>query len=147
MLGISTGTETILLLETEPEMRRLVGQMLLLAGYTVREAVDNAEIATLITEGGRPADLLLADVAAPAMNGGKLAHRLNRQYPNLRILLTSDHPDDQEVLDVVAGGAHLLEKPFSPGALLTKVRQVLDGPLAYAASCAATAGGRYPAAS
>jgi DNA-binding response OmpR family regulator len=145
MLGISTGTETILLLETEPGTRRLVSQMLLLAGYTVREAADGAEVARLINDGGHAADLLLADLAAPAMNGGELAQRLYRQYPNLRILLTSDHADDQEVLDVVAAGAHLLPKPFSPGALMTKVRQVLDGPLVYAASHSAAVGGRYTA--
>ena len=143
MLGISTGTETILLLENEPGMRLLVSQMLLLAGYTVREAADSAEAVRLIEEGGRLADLLLADMAS---SGEELPRRLTRKYANLRILLTSDHADDQSVLDVVASGVHVLPKPFSPGALMSKVRQVLDGPLAYAASRGAAAGGQYPAA-
>lgn len=143
MLGISTGTETIVLLENEPRARRLVSQMLLLAGYTVREAADDAEAVRLVEEGGHPADLLLADIAA---SGGELAQRLTRRYPNLRVLLTAEHADDQSVLDVVAAGAHVLPKPFAPGALMSKVRQVLDGPLVYAASRVAAVGGQYPAA-
>lgn len=141
VLGISTGTETILLLENEPGTRHLVSQMLVLAGYTVREAADGAEAVRRIDEGGQPADLLLADMA---VSGGELARRLARQYPNLRILVTSDQANEDAVLDVVASGAHVLDKPFSPGALMSKVRQVLDGPLVYAATHAA--GGRYPAA-
>lgn len=142
MLGISTGTEIIVLLENEPEARRLMSQMLLLAGYTVREAADGPDAVRLLDEGGRPADLLLADMAK---GGGELARHVTRQYPNLRVLVTSDEADQEAVLDVVASGAHVLDKPFAPGALLSKVRRVLDGPLVYAASQSAAAGGHCPA--
>lgn len=142
MLGISTGTETIVLLENEPSMRRLVSQMLVLAGYTVREAADSDEAGRMIEEGAQPANLLLAGIAN---GGGELARRMARQYPNLRILVTSEQSDEEAAMDVVASGAHVMTKPFSPGALMTKVRQVLDGPQVFAASRGAAAGGHYPA--
>jgi two-component system cell cycle sensor histidine kinase/response regulator CckA len=142
MLGISTGTETIVLLENEPAMRRLVSQMLVLAGYTVREAADSDDAVRLIEEGIHSADLLLADMAK---GGGELAQRMARQCPNLRILVTAEQSDEEAAMDVVASGAHVMTKPFSPGALMTKVRQVLDGPLVFTASRGAAAGGHYPA--
>jgi CheY-like chemotaxis protein len=146
MLGISTGTETIVLLESEPETRRLVSQILSLAGYTVREASDGAEAVRQIEEGIHTADLLLADIAAPAMSSGELAQRLVQQYPNLRLLLTAEPPGDQAVQSVLPAGAQVLAKPFSPGALMSKVREVLDGPFACPAARQAAASGGYPAA-
>ncbi len=146
MLGISTGTETIVLLASEPETRRLISQMLSLAGYTVREASDGAEALRQIEAGIHTADLLLADIAAPAMSGGDLAERLKQQYPNLRVLLTAELRDDQAIQNALPGGAQVLAKPFSPGALMSKVREVLDGPFACAAARQAAASGGYPTA-
>lgn len=146
MLGISTGTETIVLLESEPETRRLVSQMLSLAGYTVREASDGAEAVRQIEEGIHTADLLLADMAAPAMSSGELAEHVIQQYPNLRVLLTAAAPDGQAVQSALPSGAQVLAKPFSPGALMSKVREVLDGPCAYPAARGAAANGSYPVA-
>ena len=127
MLGISTGNETVVLLDKEPESRGLVSQMLELAGYTVREAASGAETVRLIEDRSHPADLLLADIAASSV---ELTRLLARQYPNLRILVTTGPSDEEAAMDVAGAGAHVLSKPFSPGALMAKVRQVLDGPLA-----------------
>ncbi len=146
MLGISTGTETIVLLESEPETRRLISQMLSLAGYTVREATDSAEALRQIEAGIHTADLLLADMAAPAISGGELAQRLTQQYPHLRVLLTAEPLDHQAVENALPAGAQVLAKPFSPGALMSKVREVLDGPFACPAARQAAASGGYPTA-
>jgi CheY-like chemotaxis protein len=145
MLGISTGTETILVVENEPGMRRLMSQMLGLAGYTVREAADGAEAVRLMEEGGRPADLLLADMAIPAVSGGMLTERLAQQCPTTRILFTSEQPDG-EVIREVAAGAQVLPKPFSPGALMYKVREVLDKPFEYLSAHRAATGGDHSSA-
>jgi two-component system, cell cycle sensor histidine kinase and response regulator CckA len=115
-LGISTGTETILLIENEPGMRQLVSQMLLLAGYTVWEASSGPEAVHLIEQRARPADLLLTD------SGAELAESFARQYPNIRVLFTSEDKV------VTSKGVQFLPKPFSPGALMCKVREVLDQP-------------------
>ncbi len=138
MLGISTGTETILVVENEPGMRRLMSQMLALAGYTVWEAGDGQEAFHLMEQAERPADLLLADMTIPAVSGGRLAERLTQQYPATRILFTSEQAGE-----AAPGGAQILAKPFSPGALMYKVREVLDAPVEYLSSRSAAAGGDH----
>ncbi len=143
MLGISTGTETILVVENEPGMRRLMSQMLGLAGYTVWEAADGAEAVRLMEEGGRPADLLLADMAIPAVSGRTLTQCLAQQFPTTRILFTSEQADGDAVREVAATGAQVLPKPFSPGALMYKVREVLDEPFEYLSARHAAAGGDH----
>lgn len=146
MLGISTGTETILVVEHEPGMRRLMSQLLSLAGYTVLEAADGAEAVRLVEQSGRPADLLVAEIAIQALSGGTWTERLAQEYPTIRILFTSEHAEGDGVRDVAALGAQVLPKPFSPGALMYKVREVLDEPSAYPSSQRAAAAGDHSSA-
>jgi two-component system, cell cycle sensor histidine kinase and response regulator CckA len=122
------GAETILLVEDEPSVRRLVSQMLQLTGYTVLEAANGPEALGLMDHVGQPVDLLLTDVVMPPMNGGTLAQRLSRRHPKMRVLFTSGYMDDVVVQEIVAMGAQFLPKPFTPDALTQKVRQVLDEP-------------------
>lgn len=129
MLGVSTGTETVVLLETDPATRRLVNQMLVLAGYEVREASDGMEAVRLIEEGVHTADLLLADISATS---AELLQMVTGQFPLTRILLTTEQPGD-------GAGPEVLSKPFSPGALLSKVREVLNRPLPQRAARVAAA--------
>jgi two-component system cell cycle sensor histidine kinase/response regulator CckA len=122
------GAETILLVEDERSVRRLVSQMLQLTGYTVLEASNGPEALGLMDHVGQPVDLLLTDVVMPWMNGGALAERLSRRHPKMRVLFTSGYMDDVVVQEVVAMGAQFLPKPFTLDALTQKVRQVLDEP-------------------
>jgi len=122
------GTETILLVEDEPSVRRLVSQMLQLTGYTVLEASNGSEAIGLMDRLGGPVDLLLTDVVMPTMNGGALAQNLSERHPKMRVLFTSGYMDDVIVQEVVANGAQFLPKPFTPEALTQKVRAVLDEP-------------------
>jgi two-component system cell cycle sensor histidine kinase/response regulator CckA len=124
------GTETVLLVEDEPAVRRLISQMLLLTGYTVLEAANGPEAILLIGQCGQTVDLLLTDVVMPWMSGKELAERLACQYPNMRILFTSGYKDHPEVKEVASAGEQFLPKPFSPEALIGKVREVLDAPWA-----------------
>ena len=122
------GAETILLVEDEPAVRRLVSQMLQLTGYTVLEAASGPEALGLMDHVGHPVDLLLTDIVMPFMNGGTLAQRLSRRHPKMRVLFTSGYMDDTVVQEVVSMGAQFLPKPFTPGVLTQKVREVLDHP-------------------
>jgi CheY-like chemotaxis protein len=122
------GAETILLVEDEPSVRRLVSQMLQLTGYNVLEASDGPEALGLMDHAGKRVDLLLTDIVMPFMNGGALAKHLSRQHPTMRVLFTSGYMDDVVVQEVVAMGAQFLPKPFTLEALTQKVRQVLDEP-------------------
>jgi two-component system, cell cycle sensor histidine kinase and response regulator CckA len=128
LLSIARGTETILLVEDEPAVRRLVSQMLLLTGYTVLEAASGPEAVALITQRREPVNLLLTDIVMPSMSGGELADKLSHDYPFMRVLFTSGYMDDSVVNEIVARGAQFLPKPFSPEVLMRKVRDVLDRP-------------------
>lgn len=125
---IAGGAETILLVEDEPSVRRLVSQMLQLSGYKVLEASSGPEALGLMDHVGQPVDLLLTDIVMPLMNGGALAQCLSRRHPKMRVLFTSGYMDDVVVQEVVAMGAQFLPKPFTMEALTQKVRQVLDEP-------------------
>jgi CheY-like chemotaxis protein len=122
------GAETILLVEDEPAVRRLVSQMLQLTGYKVLEASSGPEALGLMDHVGHPVDLLLTDIVMPSMNGGTLAQRLSPRHPKMRVLFTSGYMDDVVVQEVVAMGAQFLPKPFTMEGLTQKVRQVLDEP-------------------
>ena len=128
LLSLARGTETILLVEDEPAVRRLVSQMLLLTGYTVLEAASGPEAIALIAQCREPVNLLLTDIVMPLMSGGELADKLSQDYPYMRVLFTSGYMDDSVVNEIVARGAQFLPKPFSPEVLVHKVRDVLDRP-------------------
>ncbi len=122
--------ETILVVEDEPGVRGLVRDMLRHRGYTVLEARDGIN-AQLVSKGhfGR-IDLLLTDVVMPQKSGPEAAKELLDERPEMRVLYMSgyaDHPlFSQGPLDK---GKLLLQKPFTPGALVHKVREVLDMPI------------------
>lgn len=80
-----------------------------------------------------PFALLLTDVVMPAMNGRVLAERLQRRWPNLRVLYMSGHTDDTLIrYGVEQGSLRLLQKPFTPRTLLQYVRAELDRPMSNA---------------
>ncbi len=119
---------TILLVEDDSSVRRLVSQTLMLTGYTVLEAANGPEALQLMEQQAGEVHLLLTDVVMPYMNGGELAERLAGICPRMRVLFTSGYMDDAVVQKVVALGAQFLPKPFSPSTLMNKVREVLEQP-------------------
>jgi signal transduction histidine kinase len=120
------GSETILLVEDEATVRLLARIILQRAGYTVVDAGSPAD-AELLWASIAPVDLLLTDVVMPGRTGPDLFRRLSAGRPDLPVLFMSGYAD-WDLFDR-AGVAHpaaFLEKPFSAGALLAKVRQALD---------------------
>jgi len=99
-----------------------------LNGYEVLEAADGVEAIQIVDQHTHPIDLMLTDVVMPNMNGGELARRVAERRPEMRVLFTSGYMDDSVVQGIVLTGAQFLPKPFSPGTLLQKVRDVLDAP-------------------
>ena len=122
------GTETVLLVEDEPSVRKLVAEVQQQQGYRVLEATNGEEA---LRVAGRHAkedvQLLLTDLVMPRMGGRELAERLLSQAPEVKVLFTSGYPDDASIQ---RGASHVttsfLQKPFTPAIVAQKVREVLD---------------------
>jgi CheY-like chemotaxis protein len=121
------GSETVLLVEDEESVRRLARQILEQSGYRVLEASVGTEAVRLCQEYQQPIDLLLTDVIMPESSGREVAERLRKLRPNIKVLFTSGYTDEAIVHHgVLDQGVEFIQKPFSPGALARKVREVLD---------------------
>lgn len=136
------------MVEDQPELRELLQRVLRGSGYTVLAASDGAEALTVLEARRGAVDLVLSDIIMPRAGGPEVAARLRAMNPRARILYLSGHGADASGLPPDAGGgAAVLPKPFTPDALLRKVRALLDGRPAGPASLSAMAGGagRAPA--
>lgn len=121
------GTETILLTEDEPGVRALARHVLQLHGYTVLEASQGDKALEIAEEYRGTIHLLVTDVVMPVMSGRQVAERLADIRPGTKILFLSGYTDDAVVRHgVLEAQVAFLQKPFTPGALAQKVREVLD---------------------
>lgn len=126
-VNLPHGHETILLVEDEPEVRALTVNLLKEQGYTLLVAANGAEALYISDEQATtPIDLLLTDVVMPLLGGKALAERLKARRPQTKVLFVSGYTDGAFVASPLAPGAAFLQKPFSPAALLHKVREVLN---------------------
>lgn len=123
------GKKTILVVDDEPEVRKLVGAMVNRHGYNVLTADNGEHAITLFKHSKTPIDLLLTDVVAPGMSGPMLADKLVELRPGLRVLFMSGYDNTNVVQKyVVEKGYALLIKPFSLEELGRKVQEVLSRP-------------------
>ncbi len=122
------GTETVLVVEDEPVLRQLACRVLQAQGYGVMAASNGQRALQVAREHlGAPIDLVVTDVIMPVMGGKEMANALISAYPALLILFTSGYPDDAMVHQgVLESGVEFLSKPYTPAALLRKVRALLD---------------------
>ncbi|HEY2511813.1 MAG TPA: ATP-binding protein [Polyangiaceae bacterium] len=119
--------ETVLLVEDQTALRRVVREVLEEFGYAVLEAADAQAALKVAQEHVGPIQLLLTDVLLPHMSGPDLAERFAEGRPAARVLFMSGYADTQLLTRVRGAAAELLVKPFTPDALSRKVREVLDG--------------------
>jgi CheY-like chemotaxis protein len=121
------GTETVLVVEDDPGIRRLIGETLQMSGYTVLEARHGIEAWMIGNQYAGPIHLLVTDVVMPQMSGHALVDRLVSARPDMRVLYISGHIDDVALHQGVAEpGRDFLQKPFAIQSLAQKVRDLLD---------------------
>jgi len=123
------GSETVLLVEDEADLRDLAREILEAHGYAVLTAGGPEEALRLVAGFGDPIHLLLTDVVMPQMSGRELATRLAPGHPDMKVLYMSGYTDDVIVgHGVLDPGLAFLAKPFTPRTLAGKVRDVLEAP-------------------
>jgi PAS domain S-box-containing protein len=121
------GTETILLVEDEPQIRQLAFEILTHCGYNVLSSANGLEALELIEHAQSPIDLILTDVVMPQMSGKELAERALALHPTVKVLFMSGYTNDAIVKHgVLDAGTWFIQKPFALNALARRVREVLD---------------------
>jgi PAS domain S-box-containing protein len=117
---------TVLVVEDDAAVRQVAVRILRARGYTVLEARRPSEARSLCAAHGTGVDLLLTDVIMPECTGPQLARELTQQHPNMRVLYMSGYPGGAAArAGALEPGAEYIEKPFSPAALVQKIRGVL----------------------
>jgi two-component system, NtrC family, sensor kinase len=124
------GTETILLVEDEPPVRRLARTILQRHGYRVLEAGSGEEALAVWAEHESEISLLLTDMVMPGhISGRELAARLREKKPELKATFTTGYSVDTIGKDMVLEeGLNFLPKPYHPRKLAETVRRCLDEP-------------------
>jgi PAS domain S-box-containing protein len=124
------GSETILLVEDEEAVRELASRILSAKGYSVVAARSTKEAEQFAEKRGAKIHLLLTDIIMPGTSGRELAQRITARHPGTRVLYMSGYTDNVLAQGgVLEAGLSFLQKPFTPGALVQKVRDVLDSPV------------------
>lgn len=123
-----SGSETVLIVEDDEDVREIAMTSLKLHGYRVICASSGAEAIAAAHEHER-IDLLLTDVVMPKMNGSEVARQLRAQFPNLKVLIMSGYTEDTVLRQgLLAASVSFIQKPYTPVSLARKVREVLDMP-------------------
>lgn len=116
--------KTILVVDDAETVRKMVCAMLEQNGYGCLEACDGHQALRAIGE--EPVHLVLTDIVMPGMGGAELASRLASERPDVPILFMSGYTDDPMAHHFGRMPTLFLAKPFTAGALMSKIRQVLD---------------------
>ena len=120
------GRETVLLVEDEPQLMRLIRMMLESLGYRVLSAVTPGEAIRLSKEYADEIHLLITDLLMPEMNGRELSKQIQKRHSRIKSLFMSGYAADViNAKGFLEEGIHFLQKPYSMDDLAAKVRSVL----------------------
>ena len=128
-VGTLRGTETVLVVDDQEEIRKLAQVVLKSNGYKVVVAANGWEALLYSERHAGPIHLMLTDVVMPGMTGQELAERLRPLRPEMAVVFMSGYLENGTLQPgALNAGGGFLAKPFSPDALATKVREVLGPP-------------------
>ena len=123
------GSETILVVEDEDQIREMVCQYLQQNGYTVLHAKDGQDALEIAQRYRGSIHLLLTDVVMPQVGGHELAQTLRQLRPRCKVLFTSGYPEHSTLTDRGPGqNAETLQKPYALNSLVKRIRELLDAP-------------------
>jgi signal transduction histidine kinase len=121
------GYATILVVDDEEMVRKLVCMTLVRRGYKVLEAKDGRDALRVLADSASPPSLILVDLAMPVMGGDELVPILEKEYPGLKILITSGYPEEEARNKGFRSGSAtgFLQKPYSVEKLAQKIAEIL----------------------
>jgi CheY-like chemotaxis protein len=121
------GKETVLVVEDDKALRRMTVAALERFGYKIFEAGSGEDALALVDGRTGELDLLLADVVLPHMSGRELTKTLQKRSPRLKVVFMSGYAEQAAVHQgMIEPNQAFLSKPFTPEALVRKIRDVLD---------------------
>jgi signal transduction histidine kinase len=124
---MTRGTETVLVVEDEPQLLELACRTLSEQGYRVLTAGNARQALQLCSVHPGPIHLMVTDVVMPRMGGGELVSAARPLRPSMRVLFMSGYTDETAIqYGVAVGQVPFLQKPFTPLELNVKVREILD---------------------
>ncbi len=126
-LPVQKGTETILIVEDDTQVRNLMKEVLSKSGYSILEAVDGEVAMSVFSENKDAIDLIILDVMMPKKNGKETYDAIQKVTPDPKVIFISGYSADViQRKNILKKGSHFISKPVSPTELLNMVRKVLD---------------------
>ncbi len=126
--GLAHGDETVLIVDDNASIRQLIVDTLNPLGYNCLTAVSGDDAVNVVRQYGGEIHLLLTDVVMPGMSGGELAEIIQKENPDVRVLLISGYAEDTIASrGVFKQGINYIPKPITPAVLAQKVASVLHG--------------------
>ena len=122
-----SGSETVLIVEDDYDLRKFAQEVLHCYGYRTLNAENGEDAMRVCKEHDDQIDLMITDVVMPKMGGREAAERLQPLYPQMKVIYMSGYTDNAIVRNgVLVPGLNFIQKPFTPEALARKVREALE---------------------
>ncbi|MEX2284204.1 MAG: PAS domain S-box protein [Gemmatimonadota bacterium] len=118
------GTERIVFVDDDEQVRILAERALSAHGYQVTVCASGEEALERLAESPAPVDLIVTDVVMPRMQGPDLTQRIRQTWPQVRVLYVTGFTERDN--DSLSPAESILQKPFTPGGLLRRIRAMLD---------------------